>query len=82
VVQDARGNVEEILLPNCNGSADWQQSLVSAVRQASPLPAPPDQKVFSKSITLQFAGFAYRPGYPTDDYEVARSRPPQSTRNQ
>jgi len=80
VVQDAHGNVEEILLPNCNGSVAWQQSLVSAIREASPLPAPPDQKVFSKSITLEFVGFAYRQGDPTDNYEAARSR--QSARNQ
>jgi hypothetical protein len=80
VVQDAHGNVEEILLPNCNGSVAWQQSLVSAIREASPLPAPPDQKVFSKSITLEFVGLAYRQGDPTDNYEAARSR--QSARNQ
>jgi hypothetical protein len=82
VIQDAYGNVEEILLPNCNGSASWQQSLVSAIRQASPLPMPPDQKVFSKSVTLQFVGFAYKSGDPTDNYEVARSQPLQSARNQ
>jgi hypothetical protein len=81
VVQDAHGNVEEILLPNCNGSVNWQQSLVSAIREASPLPAPPDQKVFSKSITLQFLGFAYRAGDSPDHYEAATSRPLQSARN-
>jgi hypothetical protein len=76
IVQDAHGNVAEILLPNCNGSVAWQQSLVSAIREASPLPAPPDQKVFSKSITLQFVSFAYRPGDPADNYEVVLTRNP------
>jgi hypothetical protein len=27
IVQDARGNVQEILLPRCSGSAAWQRSL-------------------------------------------------------
>lgn len=82
VVQDAHGNVEEIMLPNCNGSTDWQQSLVSAVRESSPLPAPPDQKVFSKSITLQFVGFAYRAGDSPGTYKLYRSQPLQAARHQ
>jgi hypothetical protein len=40
IVQDVRGNVQEILLPRCNGSAAWQRSLVVAIQEASPLPAP------------------------------------------
>jgi TonB C terminal len=56
IVQDARGNVQEILLPRCNGSSAWQRSLALAIQQASPLPAPPSIKVFTQSITLNFVG--------------------------
>ncbi|MDP9008030.1 MAG: cell envelope integrity protein TolA [Pseudomonadota bacterium] len=78
IVQDAIGIVQEILLPRCNGSSAWQRSLVLAIQQASPLPAPPSAKVFSRSITLNFVGLPYIAGSPQDEYEfepraVARS---------
>jgi hypothetical protein len=71
IVQDAAGNVQEILLPQCNGSSAWQRSLVSAIRQASPLPAPPNVSVFRQSITLNFVGVRFIPGDAEDDYEPA-----------
>jgi hypothetical protein len=52
--QDNRGNVKEVLLPICNGSPEWRDSLLTAIRQASPLPAPPDPRVFSSSLVLHF----------------------------
>jgi hypothetical protein len=72
IVQDDRGNVQEILLPRCNGSAAWQRSLILAIRQASPLPAPPSASVFSQSITLNFLGLRFVAGAPEDDYELER----------
>jgi hypothetical protein len=72
IVQDDRGNVREILLPRCNGSAAWQRSLVLAIRQASPLPAPPSASVFSQSITLNFLGLSFIAGALEDDYEPER----------
>jgi hypothetical protein len=69
IIQDARGNVQEILLPRCNGSEAWQHSLVLAIQQASPLPAPPSAKVFTQSISLQFVGLPYLPGSAPDEYE-------------
>jgi len=72
IVQDDRGNVQEILLPRCNGSAAWQRSLVLAIRQASPLPAPPSAGVFSQSIALNFLGLSFIAGAPEDDYEPER----------
>jgi hypothetical protein len=72
IVQDDRGNVREILLPRCNGSSAWQRSLVLAIRQASPLPAPPSASVFSQSITLNFLGLSFIAGAPEDDYEPER----------
>jgi len=71
VVQDSSGNVQEVLLPNCNGSVTWQRSLVLAIQQASPLPAPPSASVFSHSIGLNFLGLSYVAGSPEDDYEIA-----------
>jgi TonB C terminal len=70
IVQDARGNVQEILLPRCNGSAAWQRSLVSAIQQASPLPAPPSPKVFTQSIALNFVGLPYVQGASNEEYEI------------
>jgi hypothetical protein len=78
IVQDARGNVQEILLLRCNGSPAWQQSLVIAIQQASPLPAPPSGRVFSRSITLNFLGLAYVPGSPDDDYDIAPTKVAQT----
>ena len=72
IVQDDRGHVQEILLLRCNGSAAWQRSLVSAIRQASPLPAPPSASVFSQSIVLNFLGLRYISGASEDDYEPER----------
>jgi TonB C terminal len=70
IIQDGRGNVQEILLPRCNGSSAWQRSLVLAIQQASPLPAPPSEKVFRSSISLEFVGMNYVAGAPEDDYEI------------
>jgi hypothetical protein len=78
IVQDARGNVQEILLPRCNGSPAWQRSLVLAIQQASPLPAPPSAKVFQSSVTLRFVGLGYRAGEPEDGYEFAPRKMAQS----
>jgi hypothetical protein len=70
IIQDNRGNVQEILLPRCNGSVAWQRSLVLAIQHASPLPSPPSAQVFTKSISLNFVGFAYVSGSSDDDYEI------------
>jgi hypothetical protein len=72
IVQDPIGNVQEILLPNCNGSVTWQRSLVLAIQQASPLPAPPSPAVFSHTMALNFVGFAYIAGTSDDEYEISR----------
>jgi hypothetical protein len=71
IVQDMRGYVQEVLLPNCNGTVAWQRSLVIAIQQASPLPAPPSPSVFTPSIGLIFIGIPYVPGATEEDYESA-----------
>jgi hypothetical protein len=70
IIQDATGYVQEILLPRCNGNSAWKQSLLTAIRQASPLPAPPDTTVFTPSITLSFVGVPYSSGALEDEYEI------------
>jgi hypothetical protein len=72
ILQDIRGNVQEIMLPRCNGSPAWRNSLVLAIQHASPLPVPPSEKVFSTSISLNFIGLSYFAGAPEDDYEPVR----------
>lgn len=59
IEQDETGHILEIILVRCNGTIRWQQSLVRAIQAASPLPAPPDPKVFRRHITLSFQGQAY-----------------------
>lgn len=71
IVQDAAGRVQEILLPNCNGSLAWQRSLVLAIQQASPLPAPPSPTVFTYKVNLTLTGYAYVAGSSDDGYEAA-----------
>jgi hypothetical protein len=71
IVQDSVGNVQEILLANCNGSVVWQHSLVVAIQQASPLPAPPSPTVFSRILTLNFVGYPYVSGGSDQGYEMA-----------
>jgi len=72
IVQDVSGNVQEVMLPRCNGSPAWRNSLVLAIQHASPLPAPPSEKVFSTSITLTFVGLNYFAGAPDDAYDPVR----------
>jgi hypothetical protein len=78
IVQDATGNVQEILLPRCNGSAAWRRSLVTAIQQASPLPAPPSTRVFTRSVVLSFVGLPYGLGSQDEEYEIEPERVAQS----
>jgi len=70
VTQDLKGNVVEVMLEQCNGDSRWQISLVQAIQSASPLPAPPDPDVFSRTVRLAFVGEAYTPQQRADDYET------------
>jgi hypothetical protein len=71
IVQDPQGQVEEVLLPRCNGTAQWQRSLVLAIQHAAPLPPPPDPIFFRQTLTLDFIGLSYTPNSSADGYEVA-----------
>lgn len=54
ILQSRDGNVVEVTLLDCDGSPKWQQSLVNAIDAASPLPAPPSEAVFARSLVLDF----------------------------
>ena len=54
VDQDGSGRVLQTTLLACNGGNRWQLSLVHAIEAASPLPAPPDPKVFVRHVLLTF----------------------------
>lgn len=69
ISQDMSGNVTEVELMQCDGSSEWQMSLVQAIQSASPLPPPPVPTVFSNVLTLSFEARAYVPGYREDEYE-------------
>jgi TonB C terminal len=67
--QEPNGRVREIELVSCNGDVTWQASLVRAIESASPLPAPPDPRVFSPVLTLEFTSQPYTPGDSPEGFE-------------
>jgi hypothetical protein len=56
ILQSRDGAVLEVTLLECDSSPEWQQSLVNAIDAASPLPAPPSESVFARSLVLSFTG--------------------------
>ncbi|MHB8811801.1 MAG: TonB C-terminal domain-containing protein [Steroidobacteraceae bacterium] len=54
ILQSRDGAVLEVTLLDCDGSPEWQQSLVNAIDAASPLPSPPSESVFARSLVLSF----------------------------
>ena len=69
VVQDPSGQITAVTLTACNGNARWQSSLVSAIKSASPLPAPPDPRVFNRRIAMQFASEGFVAGGSSEGFE-------------
>ena len=69
IEQDRQGGVIGIKLDRCNGSERWQQSLVSAIRTASPLPAPPDASVYADRLWLTFGSEGFQSGGSTQGFE-------------
>jgi hypothetical protein len=54
IKQTKQGEVQEVTLQRCDSGGAWQLSLAKAIQAASPLPAPPDEQVFTEVITLSF----------------------------
>lgn len=52
VEQNAEGRVQRVEFLDCPQLPDWKRNLESAIRQASPLPAPPERAVFASVIYL------------------------------
>lgn len=69
IEQDRRGTVVGIKLDHCNGKDRWQQSLLSAIRTASPLPAPPDASVYADRLWLTFESEGFQTGGSTQGFE-------------
>lgn len=55
IIQSPAGEVLEVTLVACDSSPAWQISLVRAINAASPLPAPPSEAVFARSLVLSFS---------------------------
>jgi hypothetical protein len=73
ILQSELGAVLEVDLLNCNGSTEWQQSLVRAIFSASPLPAPPSPTVFSDALTLTFSAHEFQIDDADDGYALLTS---------
>jgi TonB C terminal len=71
ITQDDRGNVREVVLKQCTDQPQWQVSLVQAIQQASPFPAPPDPAVFSNLLTMEFDSDPYIVGGSEQGFEPA-----------
>jgi len=69
ITQDDRGGVRGVDLVACNGDTHWKASLVEAIETASPLPAPPDPKVFARVVTLELRSLPYVAGANADEFE-------------
>jgi TonB C terminal len=74
IQQDRRGAVVEVTLDHCNGTERWQQSLVSAIRTASPLPAPPDVSVYADILWLSFVSEGFQSGGSAQGFEPEASQ--------
>jgi hypothetical protein len=72
IQQDHHGSVTDVRFDRCTRNERWQQSLVSAIRTASPLPAPPDPSVYADRIWLTFASEGFRQAGPTQGFEPER----------
>ncbi len=59
----------EVELRQCGEDARWQLSVVQAIESASPLPAPPDPRVFTRSVTVDLEAVPFHPGMAGDEYE-------------
>lgn len=54
VKQDTQGVVQQIHFGQCVATDSWKASLAKAIYYASPLPAPPEERVFTETVTLLF----------------------------
>ncbi len=51
--QSVNGSVGDLDIGDCGTSAVWQHQVVTAIRQASPLPSPPRADIFKELLTVR-----------------------------
>ncbi len=54
ISQQQDGRIRDVTLEDCEGSLEWLDSLVDAIKGASPLPGAPHPSVFVDSFSLVF----------------------------
>jgi colicin import membrane protein len=54
VTQTPSGTVLSVQIDQCNGDAPVRQSIEAAVMKSSPLPPPPDPRLFERNLVLVF----------------------------
>ena len=69
--QGRGGEVGDVTLQRCNGTVQWQQSLVRAIEDASPLSAPPNPAVFTSHVVLVFRSTGYTQEAPSGQFQPA-----------
>lgn len=55
VVQNERGQVLDVMSDECNADSQWRRSVERAIRQASPLPLPPEGLAMGSYLTLDLS---------------------------
>jgi TonB C terminal len=55
VVQNERGQVLDVMSDECDADAQWQRNVETAIRQASPLPLPPEGLAMGSYLTLDLS---------------------------
>jgi hypothetical protein len=71
--QDASGTVRAVTLQDCEGTQDWLDSMIRAVKASSPLPAPPDPAVFADTLEMSFHAFTFTEGSSEEGFEPLRA---------
>jgi hypothetical protein len=72
--QSPNGDVQDIIFQRCDLDVETQMSLVRAIEAASPLSAPPREKLFTEVVTLSFTTSA-RITHSTDsNHDLAAQR--------
>lgn len=69
IQQNHRGDVINVSFYHCNGTERWQQSLLSGIRSAVPLPAPPDASVYADVLWLSFSSYAFEEAGSSQGFE-------------
>lgn len=54
ILQGKQGEVMQVNFGRCFATQARKNTLAQAIRYASPLPAPPDEKVFAEEVSLEF----------------------------